>query len=360
MAKQTTYSNSEKKALVIATLVAVLFGAWFLRGYFSMFVIAGTFAYLFYPIYIRLGKKMSDGSAVAATMAVSFVSILIPIALVVSLTWIQVTGIARNITPAFNDISATQLSEQVLSSVNQSLEKLPFSVQPITESMVAGWLKHAVTSIGSNIAGSITSTFGSFLSAFTGFIIYLFLFASLLKNGSKLLDMFRAINPLGSELSNIYLSRIGAMVRGTVQGQFAIAATQGLLGAVAFAIAGYGNLFFVVFVVFTLLSVIPLGAGIIAIPIGLVLMVFGNIWGGLIIILEHLLINTNVDNVLRPILVPKEAKLDAALMLISVFSGISLFGFLGIVIGPTIMIVIVTTIKAYVEYVRTVTPARAK
>ncbi len=56
---------------------------------------------------------------------------------------------------------------------------------------------------------------------------------------------------------------------------------------------------------------------------------------------------TNIDNVLRPILVPKEARLDSALMLLSVFAGITMFGFLGIVIGPVLMIVIVTTISVY-------------
>ena len=111
-------------------------------------------------------------------MLVSFMSILIPVLIVISLTWIQVTGIARNITPAFSDINATQLSSQVLGAVNQSLEKLPFSVKPITETMVVDSLKNAATSVGSHIAGSITSTFGSFLSAFTGFIIYLFLIKS--------------------------------------------------------------------------------------------------------------------------------------------------------------------------------------
>jgi predicted PurR-regulated permease PerM len=47
--------------------------------------------------------------------------------------------------------------------------------------------------------------------------------------------------------------------------------------------------------------------------------------------------------------VPKKARLDAALMLLSVFAGIRLFGFLGIVIGPTIMIIIVTTIRVYLD-----------
>ena len=56
---------------------------------------------------------------------------------------------------------------------------------------------------------------------------------------------------------------------------------------------------------------------------------------------------SNIDNVLRPILVPREARLNSALMLLAVFSGIRMFGFWGIVIGPVLMIVIVTTISVY-------------
>ena len=56
---------------------------------------------------------------------------------------------------------------------------------------------------------------------------------------------------------------------------------------------------------------------------------------------------TNIDNFLRPILVPRAARLDPALMLLAVFSGIAMFGFWGIVIGPVLMIVVVTTISVY-------------
>jgi choline-glycine betaine transporter len=65
------------------------------------------------------------------------------------------------------------------------------------------------------------------------------------------------------------------------------------------------------------------------------------------VVLFHLFGITNVDNFLRPILVPKQARLDPALMLLSVFSGIAMFGFFGIILGPVIMILIVTTISVY-------------
>jgi predicted PurR-regulated permease PerM len=77
------------------------------------------------------------------------------------------------------------------------------------------------------------------------------------------------------------------------------------------------------------------------------MMFFGNIAGGAFVVLFHLIAITNVDNFLRPILVPKQARLDPALMLLSVFSGIAMFGFFGIILGPVLMILIVTTISVY-------------
>jgi predicted PurR-regulated permease PerM len=75
--------------------------------------------------------------------------------------------------------------------------------------------------------------------------------------------------------------------------------------------------------------------------------VYGNIIGGAFVVLWHLVVVTNLDNFLRPILVPRDARLNPALMLLAVFAGIAMFGPWGIVIGPVLMIVIVTTIDVY-------------
>ena len=64
-------------------------------------------------------------------------------------------------------------------------------------------------------------------------------------------------------------------------------------------------------------------------------------------VLWHLLFVTNIDNFLRPVLVRRDARLNSALMLLAVFAGIAMFGPWGIVIGPVLMILIVTTIDVY-------------
>jgi predicted PurR-regulated permease PerM len=102
------------------------------------------------------------------------------------------------------------------------------------------------------------------------------------------------------------------------------------------------------FVIFlTVLSFIPLGSGIITIPLGIGMALFGNITGGIFVVVFHVVVVTSIDNLLRPFLVPKSAHLNAALMLLSVFAGLKMFGFWGIVLGPVLMIIIVTTISVY-------------
>lgn len=140
----------------------------------------------------------------------------------------------------------------------------------------------------------------------------------------------------------MYLRKAGAMVRGTVNGQFVIALCQGFAGAASIYVAGFHHGFFIFAILLTALSIIPLGGGIVTILFGIGMIVYGNVVGGAFIVLWHLLVVTNIDNFLRPILVPKDARLNSALMLLAVFAGIAMFGPWGIVIGPVLMILIVS------------------
>ena len=188
---------------------------------------------------------------------------------------------------------------------------------------------------------------GGVVGGITSSIIFLYVFISMLVNRGKIRTLIGQLNPLGDEITDLYLAKTGAMVRGTVKGQFVIALCQGIAGAISIYIAGFHDGFFIFAILLTALSVIPLGGGIVTIPLGIGMMFFGNIIGGVFVVVWHLLVVTNIDNVLRPLLVPKAARLDPALMLLAVFAGIAMFGFWGLIIGPVLMIIIVTTISVY-------------
>ena len=201
--------------------------------------------------------------------------------------------------------------------------------------------------VGQWLLGLLQGAAGGAFGAMTAAILFLYVFISLLTNRDKVLLLIRRLNPLGEEITDLYMSKMGAMVKGTVMGQFVIAVCQGVAGAASIYIAGFHQGFFLFAVLLSALSVIPLGSGIVTIPFGIGMILFGNVFGGVFVIVFHLIVVTNIDNFLRPILVPRAARLDSALMLLAVFAGIAMFGAWGIVIGPVLMIIIVTTISVY-------------
>lgn len=350
---EISVNDFQKRALAIATGIAVIFGAYFLWGYFLLIVFAAIVAFSFNPLYQKILKKWGKpGLAVTLTLIASFLTLIIPLLVVLSITAYEIATLIDKV--AGIDLGSLELA--AIDKINSTLQQLNISFV-LTEDWIKENSQNAISTVGSVALAGLATFLGNFFSFFTTAIIYIFVFISLLLKQDRILSTIQELNPLGKSVGELYKSRVTAMTKGTVQGQFTIAFAQGATAAALLYFAGLQDFFFFFLVVLTALSVIPLGAGIVMIPIGVAMILTGNIWGGLLAIGGHLLVVTNIDNVLRPKLVPKKARLDSALMLLAVFSGINFFGFLGIVIGPVIMILIVTTVQVYLEVYRNIDSA---
>lgn len=344
----TEFTVTQKRALAVATALAVGFGAYFLRGQFMLVVVAGVVAYLFTPLFRRLSTRLSTGLSATLTLLAALVMVIVPIGAAIAIGIVQITTMIRNVSDWVSRTDMGALGTRSLQAVNDLLAQIPFLHHvTVTRESLQKWIITFAQRAGEWGLNVLQDAAGGLFGALAGAVIFLYVFISLLTNGDQLVLLIRRLNPLGEEVTDLYLAKMGAMVRGTVLGQFVIALAQGVAGAISIYIAGFHDGFFIFAILLSALSVIPLGGGVVSIPFGIGMALFGNVGGGLFVIAFHLLVVTNIDNVLRPILVPRAARLDSALMLLSVFSGIAMFGFLGLVIGPVLMIVVVTTISVY-------------
>ena len=341
------FTVTQKRALAVLTVIALLFGAYFLRRYLILIAVAAVIAYLFKPLYDRMRARLSVGLSATLTLLAAILVVGVPLAGVIFLAVLQigqmVTGIQHWV--AGNDLTA--LAQRMLASVNEMLSRVPFMNINLTPEGVRSTIARVGQNVGEFALHLARDSVGSLASIITSAIIFLYVFLALVVNGPKVAALFRDLNPLGQQVSDIYLVKIGAMVTATVRGQFIIAVCQGVAGAISIYIAGIHDGFFMFVIFLTALSFIPLGSGIVTIPLGIGMALFGNVIGGVFVVLFHMIVVTSIDNVLRPFLVPRSAHLSPALMLLSVFAGLGMFGFWGIVLGPVLMIVIVTTISVY-------------
>lgn len=341
------FTPPQKRALAVCTVIALLFSAYFLRSYFVVIVVAAVGAYLFTPLFRWLDRRLPTGLAVTCTVLSVLLAVIVPIALLVLLAVVQISRMIAYVADWAGRTNLSQLGDDVVHAANDLLTRVPFVHATVTAESLRKAMVTVAQKVGQWFLHVLNDTAGSIVGMVTSAIIFLYVFVALLTHREQVLTLIRRLNPLGEEVTDLYLQKMGSMVRGTVSGQFVIALCQGVAGAASIYIAGFHHSFFIFAILLTALSIIPLGGGIVTIPFGIGMMFYGNIIGGAFVVLWHLIVVTNLDNFLRPVLVPRDARLNPALMLLSVFAGIAMFGPLGIVIGPVLMVVVVTTIDVY-------------
>lgn len=354
----TEFSMPQRRALAVATVVAVLFAVYFLRSFFILIVVAAVAAYLFSPLYQRLNRRLGSGLSATLTLLAAFAAVIVPLSLFVLLAVVQITTMVERVADWVGRTDLSALGDRALQFVNDLLRRVPYIDTTVTPESLRESMTKVAQEAGQWLLGLLQGAAGGVFGAVTALILFLYVFLSLLVNRERVVTVVRQLNPLGEDVTDVYMSKMGAMVKGTVMGQFVIAVCQGVAGAASIYLAGFHHGFFLFAVLLSALSVIPLGSGIVTIPFGIGMILFGNVFGGAFVILFHLIVVTNIDNFLRPILVPREARLDSALMLLAVFAGITMFGAWGIVIGPVLMIVVVTTISVYLQEYKGVAMAR--
>ena len=77
----------------------------------------------------------------------------------------------------------------------------------------------------------------------------------------------------------------------------------------------------------------------------LTLILTGDVLQGVVFLLISVLVVANVDNILRPSLVGREAGLHDLLVFLSTLGGISTFGIFGFVVGPVIVALVLAVLE---------------
>ena len=341
-----------KAFFYLLLLFGIYIGYLLLQPFLGVIVFALVTVLMFSPLYNLFMRWFKERAGLATTCTILSISliVLVPLGLVVEITIQQAFRFSNDVSSliAGQNVSVTYM----INEVNGVLQDIPYvSNYELTETKIIDAVQGVVKPIGTLLADQAVSLGKSSADWLARLIIFFTLLGTLFPGYPKLIQLLKDLSPLDDALDEKYLQRVTVMTKSMVRGVFVIALAQGLATGLLLWIAGVPYTFFwtVLAIVF---SILPLGAGVIAIPIGVILLAVGHIWQGLVVILGALLIVSNIDNLLRPRLVHKDAELSPALVLLSAFGGIKLFGFLGVIYGPVIMIFLITTIEIYLEYYR--------
>lgn len=227
------FTLSQKRALAVVTVLAILLGAYFLRSFFVLIVMAAVGAYLFTPLYQRFQRRMGSGLAAALTLLVAILMVIIPVSLVVFMAIVQVTQLVNTVSTWIADTDISTLGDRALQLINSLADRVPFLDVNVTADSLRDTVVKLSQHLGEWLLGILQGAVGGMVGAITSSIIFLYVFISMLVNSSEMATLIRRLNPLGEEITDLYLAKTGAMVKGTVKGQFVIAFCQGVAGAIS-------------------------------------------------------------------------------------------------------------------------------
>ena len=193
-------------------------------------------------------------------------------------------------------------------------------------------------------ASSITTGTAIFLLDLFVMLYAMFFF---LRDGQKIVEKIFYYTPLNHQEEARLLQRFTSVTRATIKGTLVIGVIQGTLGGLGFWAAGIeGAAFWGTLM--TVLSVVPgIGSALIWVPGVVYLYITGHALAGTLLLIWCAAVISTIDNVLRPTLVGKDAKIPDLLILIGTLGGLYLFGPIGFIVGPIVCGLFLTVLDIY-------------
>jgi predicted PurR-regulated permease PerM len=148
------------------------------------------------------------------------------------------------------------------------------------------------------------------------------------------------------EYTQHLIALVGSTVRGVVYGVLGTALGQGIMAAIGFTIVGLPAPFFWALLV-ALLSFVPVGPPVIWCGATLWLVVQGDVGWAIFMAVWGLLGISGIDNILRPFLISRNAKLSFLPVMLGVLGGLLAFGLIGVFLGPTLLAVGMNMVKEF-------------
>ncbi len=322
-----------------------MIGCGFIFWPFATEILAATILVsIFYAPYEWLVKKFKGRRTLAAFVMCVLVSLLV----VIPLANFIVFG-ANKAIDTYPDVIKIAKGSNIEGIINNEIVDR-FNFLGLDKDIVgnviidvASKFRDWAVSGGSNLIKGTTNFFISFV-----FIVFTMFF--FFADGKQMLERVMYWTPLPNKYDREIFKKFRDVSSSIVISTFLTAIAQGLMGAIGFAVVGLPVFFTAIAMAF--FSLIPyVGTAIIWLPASIYLLVTGQVWQGVFLILWGAIIIGNIDNLLRAYLIKGKAQVHPIFIIFGILGGISLFGFWGVIFGPLIISLAITVLHIYeIEY----------
>jgi predicted PurR-regulated permease PerM len=299
---------------------------------------ASVFAMMFHRLQVRLAPRVGPTRAALAITLMTTVLIVGPAVFLLSV-------LAHEVPQAVDYVQRLSASapDQIEHVWAVLRSRVPLSLPEDPMLLLQQGIQRLLALIAPAAGGVVADLLGVFGSLF----VMLFALFFLLRDGHTLGRQIRDLLPLPERERERLMSDTRDLVVASVGAALLVAAVQGFIGAVTFALLGIPKA--IVWGVATAFcSLIPVvGSALVWAPTALWLLLSGDIVRGVILVLVGVLGIGMVDNILRPLLLSGRTSASGLVVFLGILGGASAFGFIGLVLGPIVLVTAGSLLSAF-------------
>lgn len=330
-------SFKKEKLFFFILLVSLIVLAFLVIKPFIITIISAFLvAYIFSPLHKKINQKIKR-KAIS-----SFLLCLIIILLVV----IPFFFLAKTL--IIEAHSFYLLSKEKITFLNDCQLTICHQIKSLSaQPLVQAEIKKISDQISLWLINSVSKIIFNLPRFFLLLFIFLFTLYFSFKEGTFISEEIKRRIPIRPLHKEKIFKRIKEVTNGVIYGHLLIAFIQGLMGMLAFLIFGlplpilWGSLM-------ALLTLVPfLGTGLVWVPASFLLLISGSYYKAIGFFFFCLVFVSLLDNFLRPMIIGKKIKTHPLIILTGVIGGIWTFGIVGIILGPLILEITLTTFDLY-------------
>jgi predicted PurR-regulated permease PerM len=296
---------------------------------------AGLLAYLVAPLNARLSRRLGPTTGTTVTILLTAVLVLGPLLALLSVAARQAVSVVRG--AELPDAAAVESLARRWAGSNPDLSALVELLSGGVQTALRGLVGYAVSLVGGLPALAV------------GSVVFLFALFYLLRDGDDLVAWLRATAPLPPAATDELLSRTDDLLWAAVVGNVVVAGVQAVLTVLGFLVLGFDDLVFWGVLTFAL-SLLPLiGASIVWIPAVAYLVLVGEVPGAVGLLVYGTFVISGSDNLVRPMAMKRGANLNPGLLVVGIFGGVAVFGFVGLFVGPVLVGLTVAVVELLAE-----------
>lgn len=300
----------------------------------------------FYPLYTLFLKYIKRSWAASLlTLLAILITIFGPFSYIVS----ALTGEITSVYVAIEEKGIETITNiQSYPKLQELLQKLA-SYEILKGFDLQEGIVNSLKTVGEYVVKHVSDVFKNAFVLVLNFVIMCLTIYYFLKDGETLTEYLKNLLPFSEEQKRKLVERVKETVIAAVYGQIAVGIAQGTLGWIAFWILGLPSPVFWG-TVMAIFSFVPFfGTLLVWGPAVVILILSGSLGKGIGLLLFGALIISNIDSVLRPLIIGGKAKLHTLLVFFSVLGGIQFLGFLGFILGPLIAALCLSLFEIYTE-----------